>query len=194
MQDLAIAPDFHAQITLAFGDDWNREVIQSLSKEWISGSFDSFPQVEVIPSADISGANGAFADATNTIYIAKDFLIANTANTQAVTEVLREETGHYIDAQINEFDTSGDEGALFAALMRGDTLSQAKILDFKNQDDTASVTIDGQTIAIEQSSFDYWFVRASNANTGSSFSTFNFGSNTRSDGKQGFSVLQDLLC
>ncbi len=37
--------------------------------------------------------------------------------TTPFTRVLKEEIGHYVDAQINQVDSAGDEGAIFAELV-----------------------------------------------------------------------------
>jgi hypothetical protein len=47
-------------------------------------------------------------------------------------------------------DTPGDEGELFSALVRGVNLGEGELQRIKTEDDSAILTIDGQTIQIEQ--------------------------------------------
>ena len=59
--------------------------------------------------------------------------------------------GHFIDSRINEADAVGDEGELFSALVQGTILSLSDINAIKAQDDTGTITIDGQEVEIEYS-------------------------------------------
>ena len=95
-------------------------------------------------------ANGAYAISTNKIYLSDQFV--NTASQQSLEAVILEEFGHFVDAQVNTTDTKGDEGELFSALVQGKVLSTEQIQQLKTIDDTATVTIDGQVIEIEQAS------------------------------------------
>ena len=60
-------------------------------------------------NSNLGNANGAYAGSTNKIYLSDSFL-AN-ATPEAISAVLLEEIGHFIDAQINQTDTPGDEPA-----------------------------------------------------------------------------------
>lgn len=93
--------DFSAKMQLAFGDRIN---IIDLHKAWKSGDFSSFPFIEILPANEINGANGAFAAATNTIYLAQEFLSKNIDNPDAVVDVLLEEIGHGVDTWLNTSD------------------------------------------------------------------------------------------
>ncbi|MFM6222949.1 MAG: hypothetical protein ACKPDM_21830, partial [Dolichospermum sp.] len=54
------------------------------------------------------------------IYLSANFLATSTA--EAISAVLLEEIGHYVDAQINQVDSAGDEGAIFAELVQGNSV------------------------------------------------------------------------
>ncbi|MFM6074119.1 MAG: hypothetical protein ACKPB9_21445, partial [Dolichospermum sp.] len=60
--------------------------------------------------------------------------------------------GHFIDAQINLSDSAGDEGAIFAALVQGYSLDTQTLQALKAEDDHATITINGQVVAVEQNS------------------------------------------
>ena len=195
LSKFAAESDFVANMNLAFGEKWDAVGAKALAEGWFNRDFSAIPPVKVVSSAEINGANGAFAGATNTIYLSKEFLAQNGANPGAVADVLLEEIGHSVDARLNVTDTPGDEGAIFAALVQGKVLSQSELQALRGEDDHGTATIGGQTISIEKAAFDInnrWYVQAWNGNNSGWESLWNgggqdFGSNTRSDGKKGFS-------
>ncbi|MBE9228097.1 pre-peptidase C-terminal domain-containing protein [Phormidium sp. LEGE 05292] len=150
LKGLAKDADFNAKMNLAFGNDWNAEVFSNLVQEFAKGNFSQLPAIEIVPSAAINGANGAFASVTNTIYLAKEFVEQNVGNPGAITSVLLEETGHFIDSKINVSDAAGDEGDIFARVVEGKAISTDELLKLKVEDDTAVITLDGKAILIEQ--------------------------------------------
>ncbi|MFB2878446.1 PA14 domain-containing protein [Floridanema aerugineum] len=151
LKGLAKDTDFNAKMNRAFDNDWNAEVFSNLVQEFAKGNFSQLPAIEILPSAAINGANGAFASVTNTIYLAKEFVEQNAGNLDAITSVLLEETGHFIDSKINDSDAAGDEGDIFARVVQGQTISAGELLGLKGEDDTATVTLNQEAIGIEQS-------------------------------------------
>jgi hypothetical protein len=59
----------------------------------------------------------------------------NTASSAAIINVILEEIGHYVDAQINPVDTPGDEGAIFAELVQGNSLDVATLEALREEND-----------------------------------------------------------
>jgi len=146
-------PDFVAKMNLAFGENWDAAGAKALAEGWFQGDFSDIPPVKVVSSAEIAGANGAFAAATDTIYLSKEFLAENAMNPAAVADVLLEEIGHSVDARLNVTDAPGDEGAIFAAIVQGKELSEGELQGLKSEDDTATVTIDGKILSVEYATF-----------------------------------------
>ena len=70
-------------------------------------------------------------------------------NSFALSLVLLEEVGHAIDYRLNnELDSQGDEGSLFAKkVLRLENTTQE--VNAKTEDDSGSLSIDGQTIHVE---------------------------------------------
>ncbi|TAG18066.1 MAG: hypothetical protein EAZ39_12160 [Oscillatoriales cyanobacterium] len=132
LSKFAADPDFAAKLNVAFGENWDAAAAKALAEEWFQGDFSDIPPVKVVSSAEIDGANGAFAAATDTIYLSKEFLAGNAANPAAVADVLLEEIGHSVDARLNVTDSPGDE-----------------IKALKSKDDTATVAIDGKILSVE---------------------------------------------
>lgn len=200
LSKFAAEPDFVTEMNVAFGENWDAAGGKALAEGWFNRDFSAIPPVKVVSSAEIGGANGAFAAATDTIFLSKEFLAQNGANPAAVADVLLEEIGHSVDARLNVTDSPGDEGAIFAAVVQGKELSQGELQGLKSEDDLETVLFNGQTIAIEKADFDWqnkWAVQAWNGNNNTdiwqpvSWSGRNargFGSNNRSDGKKGFAA------
>jgi len=150
LSKFAAGPDFVAKMNLAFGENWDAAGAKALAEGWFHGDFSDIPPVKVVSSAEIAGANGAFAAATNTIYLSKEFLTQNAANPAAVADVLLEEIGHSVDARLNVTDSPGDEGAIFSRVVQGKDLSQGELQGLKSEDDTATVAIDGHKYLVEK--------------------------------------------
>ncbi|MCG5057973.1 MAG: hypothetical protein KA714_08200 [Limnoraphis sp. WC205] len=141
----ASSPDFNAKMQLAFGNH----------KIWSTPDLIDFPTIEIRPAAEINNARGAFAAATNTIYLSQELVDENSGNVGAIASVLLEEYGHYLDAQNNAIDSPGDEGELFANLVLGKGLSESELLALWGEDDSAIVVWDGEGVSIEQKTL--WF-------------------------------------
>ncbi|OUL26792.1 hypothetical protein BV378_12275 [Nostoc sp. RF31YmG] len=149
LHNFANEPDFSQKMAVAFGDGAN---VDSLATAWLVGDFRDFPEIEVRHAADINGANGAFAAATNRIYLSKEFITNHQGDLGAIAHVLLEEFGHFVDSQLNEVDSPGDEGEIFSALVGGETLNKVQLEQLKAEDDTATIILNSQAIHIEQDS------------------------------------------
>jgi hypothetical protein len=132
---------------LAFGQGVN---VSSLQAAWAAGDFTMLPQIQVRSHSDINGAYGAYAAAIDIIFISEKFLSENAGNLDAIASVILEEIGHAVDGRLNQSDSLGDEGAIFSALVRGETLNPQQLGSLRAEDDTATVTLDGQVVEIEQ--------------------------------------------
>ncbi|WP_353932785.1 Calx-beta domain-containing protein [Okeanomitos corallinicola TIOX110] len=132
----------------AFGTAYNRNLAEILRLQWQAGDFSQIPQIEILDSSILGTAQGAYAISTNTIYLS-DYLV-KTGTPEAISRVLLEEIGHFVDAQINTLDASGDEGAIFAELVQGNSLDAATLEVLKNEDDTAVIDVDGESVLVEQ--------------------------------------------
>lgn len=149
LSKFAAEPDFVTKMNVAFGENWDAAGGKALAEGWFNRDFSAIPPVKVVSSAEIGGANGAFAAATDTIYLSKEFLAQNGANPAAVADVLLEEIGHSVDARLNVTDSPGDEGAIFAAVVQGKDLSQGELQRLKGEDDITNVVLGGEDTTIE---------------------------------------------
>ena len=146
LQQFLADVDLLDHLHLAFGESIDEQLATDLIEDLISG--DVRPELEFRAAAEINGANGAFAASTGKVYLAQEFFDNNSINTVAI--VLLEELGHYLDSQLNLVDSAGDEGAIFANLVQGNSLDEVTLAALKAEDDSATVTLDGQVVEIEQ--------------------------------------------
>jgi Ca2+-binding RTX toxin-like protein len=140
--------DFAAQMELVFGIQLDRSQLANLEQRWQQGDFTELPLIEVLENGELGTASGAYADATQKIYLSSTFLA--TASTEQIVGVLIEEIGHFFDGVLNVGDSIGDEGALFSALVQGSTLSDNEIISLQAEDDHALITVNGQQLLVEQ--------------------------------------------
>jgi hypothetical protein len=148
LKNFAGLNDFWNLFEIAFGTQYDHTVVTNLRSQWLVGDFSSFPQIEILDSSILGNANGAYGTSTNKIYLASNFL--DTATDANIIAVLLEEYGHFVDAHINQKDSAGDEGDIFSNLVRGNILSAVTLHTLKNENDWATITIDGQSIEVEQ--------------------------------------------
>ncbi len=146
----SLSEDLAADLTTAFGSEYNSEAAQELITQWQTGEFTYFPELEIRSAEEINGANGAYSADTNKIYISEEYLLANANDVKAVRDLILEEYGHFVDASINTVDAAGDEGAIFSGLVQGETFTDSELQQLQLENDKAIITLDGEEIAIEQ--------------------------------------------
>ncbi|MBD1217654.1 MAG: hemolysin, partial [Aphanizomenon flos-aquae Clear-A1] len=146
--DFANKNNFWQVFDTAFGTQYNRSLAEILRLQWEAGDFSQLPQIEVLDSSILGSANGAYASSENRIYLSNTFVAA--ASLAAISRVLLEEIGHFVDAKINQTDSAGDEGAIFAALVQGQNLDVETLRILKAEDDHSIITLNNQQIDIEQ--------------------------------------------
>ncbi|XHR85236.1 MAG: beta strand repeat-containing protein [Gloeotrichia echinulata GP01] len=106
----------------AFGTQYNHTVAANLRSQWQAGDFSQFPKVEVILSDSLDNANGTYDSSTNKIYLSASFV--TTAKPETVNAFLLKEIGNFVDAQVNQSNTSGNKGANFAGVVLGNSLTE----------------------------------------------------------------------
>ncbi|MCA2656841.1 CARDB domain-containing protein, partial [Microcystis sp. M061S2] len=147
LKDFANAPDFLPKIQLAFGDSFAPQTAFALAQDWAKGDV-TIPLIKILPDGTLNGAYGVYAGATNTIYLSEEFLRENTIS--SITSAVLEEFGHSIDGLLNDSDSPGDEGQIFAALVQGIPLPESELQALKQENDFATIFIDGQEVLIEK--------------------------------------------
>ena len=146
----SLSENLAADLTTAFGTEYNSDAAQELVTQWQTEDFTSFPEFEIRSANEINGANGAYSVDTNKIYISEEYLLANTNNPNAISSLIIEEYGHFVDASINSVDAAGDEGAIFSGLVQGESFTEGELQQLQLENDKAVITLDGEEIAIEQ--------------------------------------------
>lgn len=111
LASFSLSSGFWEAIDTAFGTAYNREVTDEVRSLWQSGDFSQLPEVEIVGSSVLGNADGSYGTTTNKIYLSSKFV--TNATLSDVAKVVLEEVGHFLDAQINQKDSPGDEGAIF---------------------------------------------------------------------------------
>jgi Ca2+-binding RTX toxin-like protein len=136
-------------LTLPFGDDYDRLSLDSILTSWNSGDFSNLPKIEILSSNILNGARGAYANATNTIYLSDNLL--QNAQPYTIEGVIIEEIGHWLDSQINVVDSQGDEGEIWRNLVLNKPMTEAELNTLKGENDWGIITVNGQNLSIEKS-------------------------------------------
>ncbi len=153
LSNFAVSSSFLDKLATAFGENFNLDVATNLSKDWQASNFSNIPPIQILKAHQLPGAKGAFAAATNRIYLSDKFIFDNQHNLLAVAEVLLEEIGHKLDKMLNSSEAPGDEGAIFSALVMNKHLTESDLQALKAEDDIAWIELDGQLIEIEQATY-----------------------------------------
>ena len=132
----------------AYGTEVNISALQQLESQFVQGDLSLLPEIEVFSQELLGGALGAYAAEVDRIFIAQEFI--ETASQEQIVAVVLEELGHAIDQRINHTDSSGDEGFIFSAIVRGVELNQAQLTALQEEDDSAQIEIEGQIVTIER--------------------------------------------
>ena len=106
------------------------------------------PTIATQPSQDLNGAMGVYVIETDQIFLSESFLLTSTQD--QIVAVLLEEIGHGLDARLNQTDSPGDEGAIFSALVRGQSLSEPQLAVLQAENDQATLLLDDQWVTVEQ--------------------------------------------
>ena len=151
LRNFANLENFWSLFETAFGSSYDSAKAATLKSQWQNQNFSQFPQIEIVSNNVLGSANGAYSFSTNTIYLSEQFLAS--ASQQSLVNLILEEFGHFVDAQINSVDSAGDEGAIFAALVAGESLGALILQALKTEDDHGFITVNGQVIQVEQQDY-----------------------------------------
>ncbi|MEL6159325.1 MAG: CRTAC1 family protein [Cyanobacteria bacterium J06627_32] len=134
-----------------FGADFSEAAALRLRKAWAEGDFSAVPKIEILSDAELDGARAAYEADTATIYVSAEFLDLYQNHAPTLIALIAEEVGHHVDSLLNgKRDTAGDEGALFAALLQGEVLSEQARQEIQSENDLAVITLADRSAQIEQ--------------------------------------------
>ena len=155
LTEFIASPNFATDLQTVFGQstdiEWARTLLDALPVS------DELPQITLVSAELMNGAVGGFDSLTGTVYLADSLIDANsvmTSDTEPsphLVNVIIEELGHWLDSQLNQVDTPGDEGEWLAALVQGDGLSASEIARLRSETDQVVVTLEDQTVRLEAS-------------------------------------------
>ncbi|BAI94225.1 Calx-beta domain-containing protein [Arthrospira platensis NCB002] len=143
LTEFVASANFQGDLQTAFGASTDVELGATIIEALSQGET---PNLKVLSARSMNGADGAFDSVTGTVYLS-DAII----HSEKLVDVITEEFGHYIDSQLNEIDSPGDEGELFMRLVNGEALSEADITGLRNQDDWGLIWVGGEPVAVQMS-------------------------------------------
>ena len=156
LASLARDPEtFHAALTQAFGERYDRAEAESIRRLTLAGDFSWMPEVRVVDRAtlqDTSGARGAgtalgaYDSAGDVIYLGRELVEGDRGKAAAI---LTEEVGHGLDARLNTSDAAGDEGDIFARSVAGEEISAEELTALRAENDSGTIVVDGKEIEVE---------------------------------------------
>ena len=155
LTEFIASPTFATDLQTVFGQSTNVQEARTLL-DGLPVS-DELPQITLVSAELMNGAVGGFDSLTGTVYLADSLIDPNsviTSDTQPsphLVNVIIEELGHWLDSQLNQVDTPGDEGEWLAALVQGDGLSASEIARLRSETDQVVVTLEDQTVILEAS-------------------------------------------
>lgn len=144
-QKAANPGEFHQFMQKVFGETYDKAEAEKFRKKALSGDFSWLPNVEFLDDETLQGANGAY-DAQKKIVYLKESL---KNNADLAAETFLEEAGHFLDDQLNEVDTQGDEGEMFRRILGNEVLSVSQIAEIREEDDRGIITVNGRAVQVE---------------------------------------------
>lgn len=154
LQKFATQSDYLEQLKIAFGDKFDLDVAIGIASSIKAGDWSFLPPVEIRTDSELAGNNGAFDTVNNRILVNDKFLALNSSQPAQILNLLLEEIGHKFDLLLNaQIDSTGDEGAIFAAISQGKALSAPALAELKATNDDTTLTIDGKQLAVELQTF-----------------------------------------
>jgi len=143
----ALSPKLANYLETAFGSGYDAEAANDILSQWRGKDFSQLPPVVILSPEAMNGARGAYSAENNTIYLSSALLVKGSVT--AARYVLLEEFGHYLDAQVNAQDASGDEGEIWRNLVLNRRMSAAQLDALKTENDFGTVTVAGESVAVE---------------------------------------------
>ncbi|QJB28664.1 Calx-beta domain-containing protein [Limnospira fusiformis] len=143
LTEFVASANFQGDLQTAFGASTDVELGATIIEALTQGET---PHLKVLSARAMNGADGAFDSLTGTVYLS-DAII----HSEKLVDVITEEFGHYLDSQLNEIDSPGDEGELFMRLVNGEALTEADITGLRNQNDWGFIWVEGEPVAVQMS-------------------------------------------
>ncbi|WP_017292911.1 hypothetical protein [Geminocystis herdmanii] len=145
----SLNPSLDTTLTTAFGNNYNVTVANNIFSSWRNRDFSNLPTIEILSPTAMNGAQGAYSALNNTIYLSSSLI--ESQSSKQIRNVLLEEYGHFIDAQINNQDSQGDEGEIWRNLVFNRKMSTAQLDTLRSENDWGTITVDGETLNVENS-------------------------------------------
>ena len=135
---------FERILASSFGDHYDWSAGESLRQKILASDFSWAPTVELVSSQTLGGQKGAYANATQVIYLDE-----GVPSQFSRAFIFIEELGHHLDTLLNVNDTPGDEGALFRVHLVGEKLFPEQWQAIQTNDHVGTIVVGGETVEVE---------------------------------------------
>ena len=144
--ELAGNPEkFHSLMKEVYGSNYDRSAAESFRQKALAGDFSWLPKIESQSEQALQGANGAYDASRNVVYLNDKFM----NDPKKAAEIYSEEVGHFLDKQLNKFDTLGDEGEMFRRLLHGEKLTNQQKVEIRAENDHGVIYVNGKATEVE---------------------------------------------
>jgi len=144
--ELAGNPEkFHSLMKEVYGSNYDRSAAESFRQKALAGDFSWLPKIESQSEQTLQGANGAYDASRNVVYLNDKFM----NDPKKAAEIYSEEVGHFLDKQLNKFDTLGDEGEMFRRLLHGEKLTNQQKAEIRAENDHGVIYVNGKATEVE---------------------------------------------
>jgi Ca2+-binding RTX toxin-like protein len=107
------------------------------------GDFSKLPPISCLPPSDMPGLWGGYSRDLQRIFLSTD------CPPDLTPSVLIEEIGHFLDQELCDEETPGDEGAHFSALVLGSTPTESDLTLWQEEEFTGEVHFQNSPILVE---------------------------------------------
>jgi hypothetical protein len=147
--DFAADPQkFHAMMREVYGAGYDMAKAEQFRQAALRGDYSWLPPIKFVSGEMLGGGNGCFSAEDGCVYLNADL----KDDPKMLARVYVEETGHFIDTQVNKNDAAGDEGELFRRILSGEHLTADTVAAIKAENDHGTIVVDGKVKEVE-----FWF-------------------------------------
>jgi len=136
---------FDRTLKTVFGPSYDSQRADQIAEMIRNDDFSWMPKIAMLPPNAMGEGKGAYDSKNNVVYLNS----AISGRTEAATQVLMEEVGHFLDATLNKTDTVGDEGEHFRRIVSGETLSVADLRSIRADNDKGVIVVNGKKVEVE---------------------------------------------
>ena len=143
LQAWASQPHAEQDLERIFGTSLNWASAYKHLAAFRKGDFSKLPAISCLPPSEMPGLWGGYSRDLQRIFLSTD------CPPELLSAVLIEEIGHFLDQELCDEETPGDEGAHFSALVLGFTPTASELTLWREEEFTGEVHFQNSPILVE---------------------------------------------